>query len=36
MKKAYLILIFIFIYESINAQISGSLMQHPDVVMMCG
>lgn len=31
MKKAYLVLVFIFIYESINAQISGSLMQHPDV-----
>ena len=31
MKKVYLVLVLIFIYGSINAQISASLMQHPDV-----
>ncbi len=31
MKKAYLILAVLFVSESINAQISGSLMQYPDV-----
>jgi len=31
MKKVYLFLVLPFIYGSINAQISGSLMQHPDV-----
>jgi len=31
MKKIYLVLVLVFIYESINAQISGSLMQYPDV-----
>jgi len=31
MKNFYSVLVFIFIYGSINAQISGSLMQYPDV-----
>lgn len=31
MKKAYLILALSFIYTTTSAQISGSLMQHPDV-----
>ena len=31
MKKAYLVLVAMFICVSINAQISGRLMQYPDV-----
>lgn len=31
MKKVYLVLVLAFIYQSINAQISGSLMQYPDI-----
>lgn len=31
MKKVYLVLVLVFVYESINAQISASLMQYPDV-----
>ena len=31
MKKAYLVLVIMFICVSINAQISGRLMQYPDV-----
>ncbi len=31
MKKAYLVLTLLFVSGFINGQISGSLMQHPDV-----
>ena len=31
MKKAYLVLVLLFTYVSTVAQVSGSLMQHPDI-----